>query len=334
MEDLSLVFKDTYLSTKELEISQPVKDYLSLQRSTGAQSPAYVTTYLQNLDKIAKRKWKGRLTLLKLILNPLSYTNKAEVAFKKNKNPLDSVESEMNQIEYYWFKHKLARKVKILRALYNEYSSSPDPKDKYIYFAAPYQPEVLSNLIAGVYEDPFLIIDIITSAIPDDWFIYYKEHPNIFKEADKGALERSKEYYDKLKSYPKVKIIPSEMNTFKLLDRSQAVCTVGGTVGWEAIVRNKPALVMGSLWYQSCKSIFTIETYKDTVDAVNEIIEGFIPDAKDVDRYAQAVYEVSEQGLVFPDKRNDDIKQCTNPKLEMERLAKAFYKTYVTRYGN
>ena len=333
MEDPSLVFNDTYLSSGESVISQPVKDYLSRQRSAKAMSPKYVTTYLQDLDKSAKQKWKKRITLLRMILT-LSAFKKSGMAFKKNKMPLDSVKSEMSNIEYYWFKYKLARKVRMLKKLYIKYESLPNPKDKYIYFAASHQPEVNSNLTAGAYEDTFLVVDMITAAIPDDWFLYYKEHPNVFKEDDKGGLERSKEYYDKLKSYSKVKIISPEINTFNLIDDSQAVCSVGGTVGWEAVIRNKPSLVMGSIWYQSCKSIFKIHSYKDVLDAIKKIKEGYLPDEKDVNRFAQAIYSVSEQGLIFPDKRNNDIKECEDPRYEMERVAKAFYKSHKIHYKN
>ena len=76
--------------------------------------------------------------------------------------PLESSKSQLNYLEYYLFKNKLARQTRFLRKLYDRYTSNPDPTEKYIYFAAPYQPEILSNLLTDVYDDPFLILDIIS----------------------------------------------------------------------------------------------------------------------------------------------------------------------------
>ena len=35
--------------------------------------------------------------------------------------------------------------------------------------------------------------------------------------------------------------------------------TAGGTAGWEAVVREKPCLLFGSLWYQDCPEVFKID---------------------------------------------------------------------------
>ena len=39
--------------------------------------------------------------------------------------------------------------------------------------------------------------------------------------------------------------------------------TAGGTAGWEAVVREKPCLLFGSLWYQDCPEVFKIESMDD-----------------------------------------------------------------------
>jgi hypothetical protein len=332
MEDSSSMFKSAYLSDKKVELSPAVEAYLAVQRSNKPETQKHIIYYYQRLDEMEKKQWLERWMLLKLFLRG-SLFKETNLAFKKNTMPLESSKSQMNHLDYYLFKRTLARKTRNLKKLYDDLSRPTDATDKYIYFAAPYQPEVTSNLWAGVYENLFLIMDIVSAAIPEDWVIYYKEHPNSFKVMDKGALARNKYFYRKVNAYPKVKIVPIETSTFSLLDASQAVCTVGGTVAWEAIVRGKPALSFGKMWYQSCKSIFTIETLEDAVNAVNKIIEGFTPEEEDVNRFAQAIYDVSEQDLIFPSKTDNKIKVCADPKSEMIRLAEVFHSTYVKCYG-
>lgn len=330
---LSSQFDSLYLSRDKLEASDVVKEYLKSLRSSNPQNPKHITNYLQKLDKIQRNRYLDYLQLIKMIIRGTAF-KKSTMSFKKNKESWESDASKLTNFEYFFFKKKLAKKNRQLRNFYNNFAKSPNLNKKYIYFAAPYQPEVLSNLCAGAYEDIFLILDMISQAIPNDWMIYYKEHPNTFKEADKGALMRDKDFYRKVNSYENVRIVPFDMNTFTLIDNSQAICTVGGTVGWEAVVRGKPALVYGSLWYQSCNSVFTIKTYEDVCKAIKEILEGFVPDRKDVERYVEAIYRTSEHDLIIVNDFSRNIAKCDNPEYEMERVAKAFYAAYEFYYSD
>jgi len=332
MEDVASMFEPSYLRNGKCELSPAVKKYLDVQRSGKPETPKHIISYYQRLEKAQKLWWIENFRMLWIVLRGRAF-GETTMAFKKNRAPLESSKSQLNYLEYFLFKRNLARKNRKNKKLYDELSTPPDSADKYIYFAAPYQPEVTSNLWADVYEDVFLILDIVAAAIPEDWFIYYKEHPNSFKEMDKGALARNEYFFRKVDAYPNVKIVSTETSTFSLLDGSQAVCTVGGTVAWEAIVRGKPALSFGKMWYQTCKSVFSIETFEDAIDAINKIVEGFSPEEEDVNRFAQAIYDVAEQDLIVPTKTDNKIKVCADPKSEMVRLAEAFHSTYVKCYG-
>ncbi|MBO1224050.1 MAG: hypothetical protein JYX80_06455 [Candidatus Scalindua sediminis] len=332
LEDLSAQFSDIYLSEEYLEVSNVVKKYLARLRSQEAKSPKYVIDYYRRLDKSYRYRHMDILRLLKMILRGTAF-NMAGIAFKKNKKPWESKYSKLTNIGYLWFKSNLVRKNKKLKRYYNKLAKPADLKEKYLYFPAPYQPEAISNLFVGVYEDIFLVLDMITDIIPGDWVIYYKEHPNTLKERDKGALGRSNHFYNKVNSYSNVRIIPFETNTFTLIDNSQAVFTVGGTAGWEAIVRGKPALFFGSLWYQSCKSVFFIRTYDDAKEAIENIVNGFVPDEGDVERFAEAMHKACIKDLIAVNDIDEKTKKCNYPKHEMERIAKAFYKAYEMFYG-
>lgn len=332
LEDLSSPFDPLYLSEDRLEVSDTVKKYLERVRSKNPQIPKHITQYWQDLDKTYRHRYMDLLRLIKMILEGRAF-KKSRLAFKKNRKSWESDGSKLTNFEYSMFTRNLARTNQKLRKLYNKIARSPDLNAKYIYFPAPFQPEVLSNLYAGRYEDVFLIFDMIADVIPDDWLIYYKEHPNTFKESDKGGLMRSELFYQKICSYRNIRIIPFEFDTFQLIDNSQAVCTVGGTAGWEAVVRGKPALFYGSIWYRGCKSVFVIKTYEDALKAIKEILNGFIPDKRDVERYAEAIHRVCEHGIVDMYKFGEKIAQRADPKYEMERIAKAFYNAYEFYYG-
>jgi len=332
LENLSSPFIKEYTSDDNGLISEPVQMYLSKLRSKGVETPWHVKKYLNELDNNNNSNFELIRNFIRLLKNRIAF-KEGESTFKKNMEPWSSEKSKMTHFDYLLFRSKLQKSVKRLTNYYNSYIKNVDYKKKYIYFAAPYQPEAISNLMAGSYENIFIIIDMLSEILPEGWYIYYKEHPNTFKTADKGALERSKQFYDKLVSYKSLIMISHTTSTFDLIDNSKAVCTVGGTVGWEAVVRGKPALVYGSLWYQACNSIFTIKNSNEAKRAITKILNGFTPDDKDVDRYAEAIYNSTTKGLIRLNDFTDEIKSIDSPSLLMEKTAKAFFDAYNKFYS-
>ena len=322
MENLSAPFEKSYNSYSDSYLSNQVSTYLEKLRSDNPSTPKHVKDYFVFLDKKNK---KQLIKLIKLIIGLFTGHSYARNEFyKKNKKPWGCKKSLLTVFEEFFFWKKISRKNKRLQKVYKSYIVEADFDKKYIYFAAPYQPEAISNVNQGCYEDPFLILDILTTVIPKDFMVYYKEHPNTFKDADKGALYRDEKYYQKLNSYINLRMISSDVDTFSLLDHSVCVATVGGTIGWESIVRGKPALVFGSIWYQACNGVFTITDLKSARNAVESILNGFKPNDKDVEKYAQAIFEACEKDIVTATAYDEKIKKCDNSKYEMERIARMF----------
>jgi hypothetical protein len=322
LEDLSLPYEKYYTSDKECKLSTDVISYLNKLRSNSPSMPRHVIEYFKILDSKNKRRFIYFSRTMIGLFTGASY--KTSQTFKKNKYRWGDKRSLLNRFEEYFFWSGLSNKNKINKLIYKRYTEKADFNKKYIYFAAPYQPEAISNINQGCYEDPFLILDILESVVPDDYVIYYKEHPNIFKDADKGALYRDEEYYKKLHNYKKVKMIPIDTNTFSLIDNSISVATVGGTVGWEAVVRGKPAIVFGTIWYQICSGVYKITDLNSAKEALSQIMNGAKPVNSLVDKFAQSIYMSSEKGVITVTGFNKKIEQCENVEKEMHRIAEMF----------
>lgn len=128
----------------------------------------------------------------------------------------------------------------------------------YVYFPLHFQPELTTQCQANqIYVDQALAIERTASIIPDDWFIYVKEHPI------QSELCRPDTFYERLKGIPNLKIVPIETNTFELIDHCQFVSTISGTVGWEAVKNDKNVLLFGNYFYQSFPGVFR---YHDNFD--------------------------------------------------------------------
>lgn len=330
LEDRTSAFKDIYNSGQTCDFHSEIKEYLNCLKSKQGKNPEYIRSSYEKFKKYEKFQYKDFLKHILLMFLGRAFKS-ANVAFKCNRQPFESPKSQMNRFQYFWFKDRLRRNNRKLRNIYASFVRNPDMNKKYIYFAAPYQPEASNCPSAGVYEDVFLILDILSASIPDDWVIYYKEHSAIFSGNLKGPLSRDRHFYQKVASYKNVAMIPADTDTFELIDNSQAVATAAGTVGWEAAVRGKPSLFFADVWYQGCKSLFRINTYQDCIDAIEKIRNGYKPDPKDIERYAAAIQQVAEKNLIYHN-FYESIKKCPDPKFEMERIGKLFYEVYERHY--
>ncbi len=332
LEDMSSSFKDVYHSGQNCDLQMEIKEYLNRIRSKKGKTPDHISSFYKKAKKYESFQYKEFIKLILMTLLRGKGFRKTIMAFKKDYKPFDSLDSKLNHFQYFWFKDRLRRQNKNLRKIYTQFCDQPDFKKKYIYFAASYQPEAATCPNACVYEDVFLILDIISASIPDGWMIYFKEHPGTFSANLKGSLRRNRHFYQKVASYKNIVMISAETDTFELIDHSQAVVTATGTVGWEASVRGKPSLFFGNVWYQGCKSLFRINTYQDCIDAIEKIKNGYTPDQKDIEDYAMAIQQVSVKGMVHRD-FYENIKKCSDPKFEMERIAKALHEAYERHYG-
>lgn len=138
---------------------------------------------------------------------------------------------------------------------------------KFVYFPLHYQPELTTSTLGGCYSDQLLAIEHLSTILPDDTWIYVKENPR-----QTGAM-RGPQFFERLERIPNLNILPSYANTYELIDKSEFVATVTGTVGWEAICKGKIALVFGMSWYRNLPGAIQFHdgiTYEMILNCNNE----------------------------------------------------------------
>lgn len=181
---------------------------------------------------------------------------------------------------------------------YVSLQSEPDFSRKFVYTALHYQPECSTSPQGGVFVDQILMIEILSASIPDDWVIYVKEHPaqwlirglNFFSSRYRG-------YYERMSKLKNVKLVPVETDNYNLIRNSQAVATVIGTAGFEAILRSKPVIIFGHPWYQYCHAVFRVAGVESCQEALQKIANGFSVDQQKIINYLKAFDEVSFHGF-------------------------------------
>ena len=123
-------------------------------------------------------------------------------------------------------------------------------KLKYVYFPLHLQPELTTDPLGGFFGDQALAIEQLRTKLPSDVAIIVKENP-------KQSFEwRSKDFFKRIQRLNNVFFVDSNINTYSLLRHAQAVATVTGTAGWEAVIAGKPAIVFGAAWYKKLPGVF------------------------------------------------------------------------------
>lgn len=330
MDDLAMPYRALYESSDPLTLGPETQAFLNRLRGNQWETASHNIVSLNIWDAQKTFQFREFARLLFYILNGKAF-QEGHVAVKKNRLPFSSAKSRLTHFDFFWYKDRMRRKDMQLEEIYTEFCVTPDLTKKYIYFAAPQQPEVSTSIHGRAYNDVHLVLDLLCACVPEDWVIYYKEHPCTFAPSAKGSTCRNREYYSRIASYKNIQMISTKIDQFELIDRSQAVATVAGTTSWEAAVRGKPALFFGNVWYQACRSLYKIQTLQDCRNAIEQIIQGAKPDQKDIERYVSAIEAVGLKDIIKWTV-DDNFKRSADAKVELERIAIALHEAYGRYY--
>jgi len=138
---------------------------------------------------------------------------------------------------------------------------------KFVYFPLQFQPELTTSALGGCFSDQLLAIEHLSCILPNDCWIYVKENPK-----QNGAM-RGPQFFDRLRRIPNLTFLPSYANTYELIDKSEFVAAITGTVGWEAICKGKNVLVFGMPWYRNLPGVVQFRegiTYEKILNCKNE----------------------------------------------------------------
>ncbi|MDA1060736.1 MAG: hypothetical protein O3B47_03005, partial [bacterium] len=89
-------------------------------------------------------------------------------------------------------------------------------------------------------------------------------------------------------------------NPFKLIQNSEGVCTIGSTMGFEAILLGKPTILLGEPWYRSLPGIYKA----DTPEVMAELLQNIwklrkLNEAEKV-QIVYALFDIGFEGVKLP----------------------------------
>lgn len=235
--------------------------------------------------------------------------------YKQNENI--PMENSHNTLPAY-LRHSIKglRYIKELKKHYETLTVKPNYNEKYVILFLHYQPEATTCPIGNIFVDQQLCVDTLLKNLPKDCYVYIKEHPSQFYANSEGQLGRLKELYDDLEKNPRVKLMSTNEISFDLIEHSIAIATVSGTVGWEGIVRGKPAIVFGMTWYENYDRGCLRVTDDASASRIESFINNYRYDEKAIMAYLSSVSKNTVKAYfykaVHKDKQLVTENECVN----------------------
>lgn len=250
------ITKIPLVTNKFFEEQEQVLSYVKKNKGNYDIAEPY---YMKNqkkrgvLFKIQNKLLKGNIlkNILFFLKKSNSYTKNKKQHISKNNNR--NYHEALIKLKGVLYKNKLKKQYQLL-------CDEVDYKEEFVFVALHYQPEETSCPSGGIYVNQELFIEALLKRLPKHVKIYVKEHSSQFNSLMEGETGRSVQFYQTLKKFDNVKLISTSINSFELIDASLAVATLTGTVGLEAVIRNKPVIVFGYPWYKTISGVFDCST--------------------------------------------------------------------------
>lgn len=163
------------------------------------------------------------------------------------------VKKTVNIFDFYKMKVKAERKKKKLKEEYDKASVLFDPSDigGYVYFPMHYQPELTTTPLGNESSDQFYVIRALSRSLPEGYKLVIKEHPSQFSRILFGEQGRHLGCWKLVSDLNNVVLADISVPSMSLVQNANAVVTITGTAGWEAMVNGKPCFYFGGAWYQN-----------------------------------------------------------------------------------
>lgn len=169
-------------------------------------------------------------------------------------------------------------------------NAHPRSGERYVLFPLQVQPEVSTSVFAPFCGDQVSVIEHISRSLPVDTWLYVKEHPVMMGR-------RALADYRRIRAVPNVRLLVPGLSTPRLIRDAVAVATITSTVGWEAVVHEKPVLVLGNVWYDRCGLVDKVEALAQLPAAMERALQ-FSPDRERLLRFIVAMLDGTYEGEI------------------------------------
>jgi hypothetical protein len=132
-----------------------------------------------------------------------------------------------------------------------------------VFYPMQYQPEQ-TTLVGGIYfANQIAVIENIAKSLPFGYTLTVKEHP-------RGRGARPAWQYRHLAHFPNIQFCDAPGKS--ILSRCEAVITITGTVGLEAMAMDKPVIVLGNCYYDFVDFVYRPQSWPELAQVFRRIL--------------------------------------------------------------
>lgn len=191
---------------------------------------------------------------------------------------------QLSQFEYDL--HRAAIHARTLRLRLGHYFQAPVEGEKYVFFPFHVEPELSLLLYAPYHTHQTSVVQNVAQSLPWDTMLYAKEHP-----LSVGAKPFG--FYKRVKETPNVRLIYPHLSSRSLIAASQGVVTITGTAGMEAMLLNKPVVVLGNVFYSFVPSLVQQAKTVEDLPGLLRAFERFTPNEALLETFVTALLDES-----------------------------------------
>lgn len=183
-------------------------------------------------------------------------------------------------------KHKLYKK-------YDALSNGFEVSGKNLVLLLHFQPERTSLPEGYIFSQQWLMVKTISQMLPKGVKLYVKEHPSSFT----GRFDiryRNIDFYNNIVALENVELVPLGYDTFNLIDSSEGIITLTGTVGIQSLLRGKKVVALGMASYREAPGVVNLEILNNGYENVFKKNENL---QDDVISYLRSIIANSVTGI-------------------------------------
>jgi hypothetical protein len=125
----------------------------------------------------------------------------------------------------------------------------PVKGERYVLYPLHFQPEATTLVLAPYYLDQLALIEDIVKSLPAGYRLYVKEHMS-------SRGRRPLSYYRRIRNTFGVRLLGPDENSWQLIQNAAAVVVITGTMGWEALLYEKPVITFGKPFYDTLPQVY------------------------------------------------------------------------------
>jgi hypothetical protein len=125
----------------------------------------------------------------------------------------------------------------------------PVPGERFVLFPLHFQPEATTLVQAPLYVDQLALLRDLAASLPVGHRLYVKEHVS-------SRGRRPLEFYNAIRAIPAARLLGPDEDTWALIRAAAVVAVITGTVGWEALMFEKPVVTFGDIFFNIHPSVY------------------------------------------------------------------------------